>query len=438
MPPLRVAIAGLGTVGCGVVALLQKNHGLIQARIGRALTLCGVSSATKNKKRPVPVDAIPWYDDPCRMVDDSACDIVVELIGGADGIALHLATHALNKGCGVVTANKALLAHHGNTLMALASKNKVALAFEAAVAGGIPIIKTLTESMAGNHIARITAILNGTCNYILSSMTSQKRSFEDVLQEAQALGYAEADPRFDIDGIDAAHKLAILSSLAWGTNIALEQLSIQGIGSVTPEDISLSSDMGYTIKHLARAYPTKDNVIHQSVCLCLVPKVSALASVDGVFNAVVLTSDFCGTLTLVGQGAGGDATASSVVSDMIAIARTTPPPAHTGYSQIITPVSPTPDLDTQAYYLHLKAKDSPGVLADIASILGKEHISIESALQKAAEDHRLQSSCPVDLLITTHRSPSHAISKALRHLETLPTILAPPRFFPIHSEASTI
>ncbi|MBC6444330.1 MAG: homoserine dehydrogenase [Alphaproteobacteria bacterium GM202ARS2] len=424
--PLRVAIAGLGTVGGHVCALLEKNRTLLEQRAERPVQLVGICARNKKKARPFTRTTIPWFSDPCAMIDETNCDVAVELIGGEDGIARTFVEHALNKKCSVVTANKALLAKHGKHLFPLAEKQGCALAFEAAVGGGIPIIKSLRESLSGNHIYRITAILNGTCNYILSQMRAQRRSFQDVLEEAQRLGYAEADPSVDIDGFDAAHKLALLAALAWGT-LDIDSLTIDGIRTITAEDMALSEKMGYRLKHIAQAYPAK-TTIHQSVQTCLVRQDHALAHVDGVFNAVTFLSDFCGELTLIGLGAGGDATASAVVSDILDLARG----SHEHPSRVVLTATPTfpqariPTTETMPYYVRLHVDDRPGVLAEIATTLAHEHISIETAWQQATEQNDVAT-----LVIITHPSPSPSMHKAFAAVGTLKPVRQAPCLLPI-------
>src|SRR5208283_1508289 len=300
--PLSVGVAGLGTVGGGVLKLLRDNAEIVTARAGRPIAVVAVSARDRSKDRGVPLGGLRWYDDPVALVGDAGVDVVVELIGGADGPARTLVEAAIAAGKPVVTANKAMLAVHGAALAAAAEAKGVPLAFEAAVAGGIPVIKALREGLAGNRISRIAGILNGTCNYILTQMRERGREFADVLADAQKLGYAEADPSFDIDGIDAAHKLAILAALAFGRPVAFDAVHVEGIRGVSALDIGFARELGYRIKllGLARVHP------------CMVPETAPIARVDGVFNAVVTEGDFVGRVMLEGRGAGAGPTASAV------------------------------------------------------------------------------------------------------------------------------
>src|ERR671918_223337 len=288
--PLRLGIAGLGTVGSAVLRLLAQNGSLLAERAGRELVVTAVSARDRERDRGVDLECARWYDDPLALAADPEVDLVVELIGGADGPALALCRAALEAGKPVVTANKALLAHHGAELAALAEAHRVTIGFEAAVAGGIPIVKTLREALAGNRISRVYGILNGTCNYILTTMRESGRSFEDVLGEAQALGYAEADPSFDVDGIDAAHKLALLASLAFGGRPRFDAIHIEGIRHISALDISFARELGYRIKLLGVARMTPAG-LEQRLHPCMVPVDAPIAAVEGVFNGIVVEGD---------------------------------------------------------------------------------------------------------------------------------------------------
>src|SRR5271165_874311 len=320
MKPLRVGIAGLGTVGAGVVKLLARQAELITARAGRPITVTAVSARDRNRDRGISLDGLIWHDDPLALAWDENVDVVVELIGGSDGPAKALAEKALAAGRPLVTANKALLAVHGVALAQAAEAASLPLAYEAAVAGGIPVIKALREGLAANRISRVAGILNGTCNYILTVMRERGREFAEVLADAQRLGYAEADPSFDIDGIDAAHKLAILAALAFGRPVAFDAVHVEGIRSISALDIAFAAELGYRIKLLGIAGVT-DGAIEARVHPCMVPQSSPIATVDGVFNAVVAEGDFVGRVMLEGRGAGARPTASAVVADLIDIAR---------------------------------------------------------------------------------------------------------------------
>lgn len=380
--PLTLGIAGLGTVGAGLLQLLDQHKDRLAERVGRELRVGGVSARTRNKDRGVGLEGVAWFDDPVALAKDPGIDVFVELIGGSDGVAKAAVEAALAAGKPVVTANKALIAEHGLALARLAEEKGVALNFEAAVAGGIPVIKTLRESLSANVVRRVYGILNGTCNYILTTMTEEQRSFADVLKEAQERGYAEADPTFDIGGFDTAHKLAILTSLAFGTEIAFDQIHVEGIEQITQADIEAAEDMGYRIKLLGVAMQT-DSGIEARVHPAMVHRDSAIAEVSGVTNAVAIDADFCGSLLLIGPGAGAHPTASAVASDIVDIAR----------GSMVAPfLTPTANLKpykrTQlgehqgAYYVRLSVYDRPGAIAAIAKRMGDREVSIESIVQR--------------------------------------------------------
>ncbi|MGL4397617.1 MAG: homoserine dehydrogenase, partial [Hyphomicrobium sp.] len=376
--PLKLGIAGLGTVGGGLLDLLEANGAHIEDMIGRELKVTGVSSRTRSKGRRANIANFPWFDDPVALAKDPSIDVFVELIGGEEGVARAAVEAALNARKHVVTANKALLATHGVELARLAEKNGVALNFEAAVAGGIPVIKTLRESLAANRIRRVYGILNGTCNFILTQMQNEKRAFGDVLKEAQALGYAEADPTFDIGGFDTAHKLAILTSLAFGTKVALDQIHIEGIQAITQADIEAADSLGYRIKLLGVASET-DAGIEARVSPALVYKDSAIAEVSGVTNAVTVQGDYSGNILLVGAGAGAKPTASAVASDIIDIAfGFIMPPFVTPSSKLRPHRRAKLDAHVGSYYVRLAVHDKPGAMASIAKRMGDREISLES------------------------------------------------------------
>jgi len=303
---LKVGLAGVGTVGSGLLRLIGARKGELAARAGRPIEVAAVSALNRHKNRDCDISRVRFVDDPVALARDTDIDVFVELIGGEEGVAKAAVEAALASGKHVVTANKALLAHHGTNLAALAEKNGVALNFEGAVAGGIPVVKVIRESLQGNDISRIYGILNGTCNYILTLMEQEGRSFADVLKEAQKQGYAEADPTFDIGGFDTAHKLSLLTSLAFGTRISFESVYVEGIENITPADIEAAGDLGYRIKLLGVALRT-DSGIEQRVHPTMVPRDTAIAEVDGVLNCVAIDGDFVGDVTLVGPGAGGGA-----------------------------------------------------------------------------------------------------------------------------------
>ena len=397
---MRIGIAGLGTVGAGVVQLLHANADLITARAGQPITVAAVSARDRKRDRFLPANPMEWVDDPIQLATVPGLDAVVELIGGADGPALHLVRASLAAGRPVVTANKALIAVHGATLPRTAP-----LAFEAAVAGGIPVIKALREGLSANRITRVAGILNGTCNYILTAMREQKRDFADVLAEAQALGYAEADPATDIDGVDAAHKLAILAALAFGHPVRFDAVYVEGIRRVSALDIAFAEELGYRIKLLGIARRTEAGV-EARVHPCLVPQNAPIARVDGVFNAVVAEGDAVGRVMLEGRGAGAGPTASAVVADLIDLARGRLTPVwgqDTPADDAVVPIGQ----HLGAYYLRLMVIDKPGVIADVAAVLRDHGVSLESLLQ-----HGRNPGEPVAVVLLTHEVREHAMRAA--------------------------
>jgi len=419
--PLFVGIAGLGTVGGGVVRLLRQNAGVIAARAGRAVEVVAVSARDRGRDRGVDVGGMRWYDDPLGLVSDPGVDVVVEVIGGSGDPALGLVLAALRAGRAVVTANKALLALHGSALAAASEAAGAVLAFEAAVAGGIPVIKVLRESLAGNRIRRVAGILNGTCNYILTTMRERGREFADVLAEAQALGYAEADPSFDIDGIDAAHKLAILAALAFGRPIRFDDVHIEGIRNVTALDQSFARELGYRIKLLGIARQTEAG-IESRVHPCMIPDAAPLARVDGVYNAVVVEGDFAGRVMLEGRGAGAGPTASSVVADLIDLARGRTTPVWGVDSGYLSEAPSVPIVaHTGAYYLRLMVVDRPGVIADVTCALRDAGVSLESMLQ-----HGRSPGEAVPIVLVTHDTREAQMRAALDRIERLDSVLERP------------
>lgn len=418
---LRIGVAGLGTVGSGVVEILQKNQPLLTARAGVELKLVAVSARNKARQRSLNLDGVKWVENALELAQDPEIDIVVELIGGSEGIAHQLCETALKNKKHVVTANKALIAHHGVKLAKLAEENQIALALEAAVAGGIPIIKALKEGLSANRITRICGIMNGTCNYILTSMQATGRDFASVLKEAQDLGYAEADPSFDVDGVDTAHKLAILTSLSYGSPVNLDSMYIEGIRNITLADIKHASELGYKIKLLGICSETEHG-IEQRVHPCMVQVDAPIASVDGVYNAVFVEGDFVGKTLFQGPGAGKGPTASAVVADIVDIAnhRISNP-----FGIAVANLKPKPfaSIDNRVgeYYIRLLVLDKPGVIADISEILRNESISLEAVQQKAHKPGE-----PVDLVLVTHETPEHSMKKALAAIGKLPTVTEPP------------
>jgi homoserine dehydrogenase len=414
---LRVGIAGLGTVGAGVLRLLHDNADVITARAGCEIVVTAVSARDAARERGVSLAGIRWFDDPLAMVD--AVDVMVEVIGGAEGVAKQLAEAAIGAGKGFVTANKALLAEHGAMLAQAAAASGVALGYEAAVAGGIPVIKMLREGLAGNRVSRVAGILNGTCNYILTTMREESRDFADVLRDAQALGYAEADPSFDIDGVDAAHKLAILAALAFGRQVAFAAVHVEGIRNISALDIRFAEELGYRIKLLGIARETSDGA-ELRVHPAMVPKGAPLAAVEGVFNAVMIEGDFAGQVFLQGRGAGAGPTASAVVADLIDIARGSKLPVYGVAAAGAVAVVPMA-AHRGAYYLRLMVVDQPGVLADVTALLRDAGISLESMLQ-----HGRQPGEAVAIVLVTHETTEAAVAEALGRIAGLDAVLEPP------------
>ncbi|ABC23210.1 homoserine dehydrogenase [Rhodospirillum rubrum] len=420
--PLKVAVAGLGTVGAGVVKLLADHKDLLAARAGRPVVVSAVSARSRTRDRGVDLSSYAWFDDPVALVREAKADVVVELIGGSDGPAKAVCETALDLGRPVVTANKALLAHHGLALAARAEATGAGLWFEAAVAGGIPIIKALREGLAANRIDALHGILNGTCNYILTTMRESGRDFADVLAEAQALGYAEADPGFDIDGIDAAHKLALLASLAFHVPVDLGGVSIQGIRHISSLDIRFADELGYRIKLLAMARRTAEGV-EQRVAPVMVPLDAPLAHVEGVNNAVVTEGDFVGRSVFQGRGAGAGPTASAVVADLIDLARGHKVPVF-GVPSSALSVLPRaePEDHVGRYYVRLMVVDRPGVFAEVAAALRDEQVSMESVLQRARDPGET-----VPVVMTLHDTGEAAMTRALARIGAIDAMVEPPR-----------
>jgi homoserine dehydrogenase len=424
--PLRIAIVGLGTVGAGVIRLLQENGALIARRAGRPIEIVAISARDRNRDRGVDISPYEWVDDMSSLAGRDDIDAIVELIGGADGPALTLARQALALGKPFVTANKAMIAHHGLALAHEAERVGVALKYEAAVAGGVPVIKGLREGAAANRIERVYGILNGTCNFILSNMEKEGRDFEDVLKDAQDRGFAEADPAFDIDGVDAAHKLSILASLAFGTEIDFESVDITGIRHVIAADIREAAALGYRIRLVGMAEcDTEEGEnfgLFQRVHPMLVPMDHPLAHVDGALNAVVAEGNFVGRLFFQGAGAGQGPTASAVVADIIDVARDEYGPAF---------AMPAEWLDRQVKadagqrigrnYLRLRVQDRPGVLAEITAAMRDAGVSIESLIQRSAADSE-----GVLIAIVTHAGVQSRIADTFHRLAGSDSLLDDP------------
>ncbi len=418
--PFKVAVAGLGTVGGGTVKVLQDHAEVIAKRCGRPVVISAVSALSKDGL-DFDVSGYDWYGDALDMAENSDADMVVELIGGSDGIAKKVVEAALGAGKHVVTANKALVAHHGAGLDKLANDNGVSLNYEAAVAGGIPVIKSIREGLAGNNITKVQGILNGTCNYILTTMREEGRDFAEVLKDAQELGYAEADPTFDIEGVDAAHKLAILASVAFGVEINFKDVHVEGITHVSAVDIQFAEELGYRIKLLGVAL-RRNGTIEQRVHPAMVHKSAPISQVEGVFNSVVIDGDAVDTVVLVGRGAGELPTASAVVGDICDIARGLSVPTFS------VPVSELEHVPTRPmgehigpYYVRLSLLDEPGVFADVAAVLRDHNVSMESMLQHGREEGK-----PVPVVMTTHETTEANMAAALDEIAALDKVTETP------------
>ena len=418
---LKIGIAGLGTVGVGVIRLLVERADLLVERCGSQLDVVAVSSRDRSRDRGVDISAMQWFDDPVALAASDDVDVVIELIGGADGVALDVCRAAMAAGKPVVTANKAMIAHHGASLAEAADAGGVSLGYEAAVAGGIPIVKALREGLVGNRVERVYGILNGTCNYILSALSDSGEAFDDVLSEAQRLGYAEADPSFDIDGIDAAHKLAILASLAFGSVPDFDSVYTEGISHITPLDTTYAAELNYRIKLLGLATVT-DHGLEQRVHPCMVPVTSPIAQVEGVFNAVITEGDFVDRTMFSGRGAGGGPTASAVVSDLVDIARGLRLPT---FGVPVADLRSLPSASMAhhfgAYYIRLTVVDQPGVMADVTAALRDAQVSVKALIQHS---HDLGDGASV--VLTTHENREDSMLQALDEIAALDTVLESP------------
>lgn len=427
-PPLKVAVAGLGTVGGAVVKTLALRPDPLAERCGRRIELAAVSARDRGRDRGLDLSGPAWFDEPVRMAREADADVFVELIGGEDGPARAACEAALAAGRDVVTANKALIARHGAKLARQAEAAGRTLAYEAAVAGGIPIVKALREGLTANRLSAVYGILNGTCNYVLTAMGETGRAFEEVLADAQALGYAEADPSFDIDGVDTAHKLAILTALAFGGEVDFDGVHVEGIRHVSADDIAFADELGYRIKLLGIARGTPDG-IEQRVHPCMVARHQPIARVDGVYNAVVAHGDKAGSTLLVGQGAGAGPTASAVVADIADIARGNRLPVFAVAARGLARPAPVPmERHRGAYYLRLMVRDRPGVIADVAAALRDHDISMESMIQRGRDPGE-----PVPVVITTHETREAAMTRALERIAALKSVVRPPCMIRIES-----
>ena len=404
--PLRLGIAGLGTVGVGVIRIVRRQAALLKARTGRDIVITAVSARTRDKDRGVPLTDYAWEDDPVVLATRDDVDIFVELMGGSDGPAKAATEAALRAGKDVVTANKAMLAVNGQALAELAEAQDRVIRFEAAVAGGIPVIKALTEGLAGNEVKRVMGVMNGTCNYILTRMQSAGLPYDVVFEEANQLGYLEADPELDVGGIDAGHKLSLLAAIAFGTRVAFDRMELEGIGRITIEDISQAADMGYRIKLLGVSRMTGRG-LEQRMSPCLVPATSPLGQLEGGTNMVVLEGDSVGQIVLRGAGAGEGPTASAVMADVCDVARGIRLPVFgrpaATLEEPVAAVSATP----AAFYLRMALQDKPGALAKVATVLGEAGISINRMRQY---DHD-ETTAPV--LIVTHQCVRADLDRAI-------------------------
>ena len=427
---LRVGIAGLGTVGASVVRVLTEKAAELTRQCGRTITVTAVSARDRKKDRGVDLSTVSWFENPVDLARSNEIDVFIELIGGDEGAARESVKAALEAGRHVVTANKALLAKHGVALAEIAEKKGVLLNYEAAVAGGIPVIKTMREAMAGNSVTRVFGILNGTCNYILTRMEAEGLTFEECLKDAQRLGYADADPTFDIEGNDTAHKLAILTSLAFGNKIAADDIYLEGISNISQADIRAAAELGYRIKLLGVAQRTESG-IEQRVHPTMVPTASVIAQVHGVTNAVAIETDILGELLLSGPGAGGNATASAVVGDLADIAKSRP-----GFQHGPVFGRPAKELKTYkkaqmrshagGYFIRLTVHDRVGVFAAVAKRMADNDISLESIVQHAVGPEAAEKKT---VILVTHETTEAAVRKAVEgitkdgHLTDKPQVI---------------
>lgn len=433
---LRLGIAGLGTVGSSLVHIIQRRANQMVSGDDRSLAITAVSARSRDKDRGFAMDGMAWFDDPVDLASSDEIDVFVELIGGDEGAARESVTVALKAGKSVVTANKALLAKHGVELALLAEENGVCLNYEAAVAGGIPIIKTMREALTGNQISRVFGIMNGTCNYILTRMEADEISFEDCLKDAQRLGYAEADPTFDVGGHDTAHKLSILTSLAFGTQVSFDSIYLEGIENITLADIKAAEHLGFRIKLLGVAIVT-DSGIEQRVHPAMVPRSSAIAQIDGVTNAVTVESDLLGSIMLSGPGAGGDATASAVAGDIVDLARGLQVPVFGKAASNLAPFERARMRRHEgAYYVALELYDRPGAFASIANRMAELEISLQSVVQhergtsgKEGGNERDDKAVPV--IIITHETNEKAVSDALTLIKEDGNVVGEPKMIRI-------
>ncbi len=417
--PLRLGIAGLGTVGVGVIKIVQRRANLLAQRTGRPITITAVSARSKGKDRGVDLAGFAWEDDPVALAQRDDVDVFVELMGGSDGPAKAATEAAITAGKDVVTANKAMLALHGQDLALQAEAADRVIRFEAAVAGGIPVVKALTEGLAGNEITRVMGVMNGTCNYILTRMESAGLPYEEVFEEANQLGYLEADPNLDVGGIDAGHKLALLASIAFGTQVDFDAVQLDGIGQVTIEDIHHAADMGFRIKLLGVAQMTGRG-LEQRMTPCLVPAASPLGQLEGGTNMVVLEGDSVGQIVLHGAGAGEGPTASAVMSDVLDIARNIRLTTFGHPAEALEKARTTKVAAAARYYVRMEVQDKPGALAKVATALGDSGVSIDRMRQYG----HTEITAPV--LIVTHKATPDDLAHALGSLPQTGVVVGSP------------
>lgn len=427
---INIAIAGLGTVGAETYRLITEESDFLKARSSANFNVVAVSAKSKDKKRDVDLTGVEWIADCRDIADIDNIDVVIELVGGSEGVAKDLVEKAITNGKSVITANKALVATHGNNIGELVAKHDVMFGYEAAVAGGIPIIKTIREGLASNRLGKIYGILNGTCNYILSVMRETGQEFEDILADAQRLGYAEADPSFDVDGVDAAHKLAILSAIAFQTPINFSGVYVEGIRLISPIDIDFATELGYRIKLLGIG-ELLGNGLQQRVRPCLVPVNIPIAQVEDVFNAVAAEAEGLGTSLSYGRGAGAGPTSSAVLSDLLDFAnnRRTSFLGTADSELVVRPIQELQKL-SGSYYLRLQVYDRPGVLADLTVVFRDKGVSVEALLQRGRNPDGT-----VPVVLTTHETSEEAIQKSVAEFEKLENVVEKPCILPIENFA---
>mgnify|MGYP001290100297 CR=1 FL=1 len=427
---INIAIAGLGTVGAETYRIITEESDFLKARSSANFNVVAVSAKSRDKKRDVDLTGTEWITDCRDIADINNIDVVIELVGGSEGVAKELVEKSITNGKSVITANKALVATHGNNIGELVAKHDVMFGYEAAVAGGIPIIKTIREGLASNRLSKIYGILNGTCNYILSVMRETGQEFEDILADAQRLGYAEADPSFDVDGVDAAHKLAILSAIAFQTPINFNGVYVEGIRLISPIDIDFATELGYRIKLLGIG-ELLGNGLQQRVRPCLVPVNVPIAQVEDVFNAVAAEAEGLGTSLSYGRGAGAGPTSSAVLSDLLDFAnnRRTSFLGTADSELVARPVQELQKL-SGSYYLRLQVYDRPGVLADLTAVFRDKGVSVEALLQRGRNPDGT-----VPVVLTTHETSEEAIQKSVAEFEKLENVVEKPCILPIENFA---